>query len=118
MGQARMQDFNAYLCSTVHPAHAHKMRGARWSDDPAVIEALKIKVPQNMTDYFLLIEQDYLKGPWVMGDQFTVADCYLFTIANWLEGDGADISRLPRVLDHRARVAARPATRKVLATYS
>ena len=114
---AQMQAFNSFLCSTVHPAHAHKLRGARWSDDPAVIEALKIKVPRNMTDYFLLIEQDYLQGPWVMGEYFSVADAYLFTIANWLEGDGADVSQLPRVLDHRARVAERPAVQRVLATY-
>jgi glutathione S-transferase len=115
---AQMQAFNSYLCSTVHPAHAHKLRGNRWSDDPAVIEGMKVKVPQNMTDYVSLIENEYLQGPWVMGEYFSVADCYLFTIANWLEGDGADVSKLPRVLDHRARVAARPATVKVLASYN
>ncbi|MCA0434803.1 MAG: glutathione S-transferase family protein [Proteobacteria bacterium] len=117
-GMADMQAFNSYLCSTVHPAHAHKGRGHRWSDDPAVIEALKIKVPQNMNDYFGLIENGYLKGPWVMGEQFTVADAYLYVISTWLEGDGADISRLPRVIDHRSRMAARPAVQKVRASYT
>ena len=115
---AQMQAFNSFLCSTVHPAHAHKLRGARWSDDAAVIEALKIKVPQNMTDYFVMIENDYLIGPWVMGEYFSVADCYLYVISTWLEGDGADTSKLPRVLDHRARMAERPAVKKVLATYA
>lgn len=114
---AQMQAFNSFLCSTVHPAHAHGIRGARWSDDPAVIAALKIKVPQNMTDYFVMIENEYLLGPWVMGEYFSVADCYLYTIATWLEGDGADTSKMPRVLDHRARMAERPAVKKVLATY-
>ena len=37
---------------------------------------------------FALIERDMLKGPWVMGEQYTVCDPYLFTIAGWLEGDG------------------------------
>lgn len=115
---AQMQSFNSFLCSTVHPAHAHKMRGARWSDDPAVIEALKIKVPQNMTEYCTLIETEYLQGPWVMGEYFSVADCYLYTIATWLEGDGADVSKLPRVLNHRARMNERPAVKMVLSTYS
>ncbi len=115
---ADMQAFNSYLCSTVHPGHAHKMRGYRWSDDPAVIDALKIKVPQNMTDYFTLIQDEYLKGPWVMGEQFTVADCYLYTIATWLEGDGADVSKLPRVLEYRTRMEARPAVKKVRAFYA
>src|SRR5690242_16010448 len=32
---ARLQAFNSYLCSTVHVAHAHRRRGARWADDPA-----------------------------------------------------------------------------------
>ena len=34
---AQMQAFNSYLCSTVHVAHAHRMRGTRWSEDPAKI---------------------------------------------------------------------------------
>ena len=59
---ARAQAFNSYLCSTVHVAHAHKGRGSRWSDDPAVIEALKKKVTQNMGDCFSLIETDMLAG--------------------------------------------------------
>lgn len=110
---ARLQAFTAWLCSTVHPNHAHGSRGARWSDDPAVIAGLKVKVPQNMTENFLQIETDYLQGPWVMGERYSVADCYLYTVACWLEGDGVDVSRLPRVLDHRARVAARPAVKRV-----
>lgn len=114
----QMQAFNSYLCSTVHPAHAHKLRGARWSDDPAVIEALKIKVPQNMADCFTLIQNEYLKGPWVMGEQYTVADCYLYTIACWLEGDGVDPKTVPGIIAHRERVQARPAVQKVLAFYA
>ena len=41
---------------------------------------------------FALIERDMLKGPWVMGEQYTVCDPYLFTIAGWLEGDGVDLA--------------------------
>ncbi len=114
---AQVNSFNSYLCSTVHPNHAHGLRGARWSDDPAVVEALKLKVPRNMSENFALIETEYLKGPWVMGEQFTVADCYLYIISTWLEGDGVDTSHLPRVMDHRTRMAARPAVQRVLASY-
>jgi glutathione S-transferase len=115
---AQLNSFNSYLCSTVHPAHAHRIRGARWSDDPVIIEGLKVKVAQNMTDCLKLIQNEYLKGPWVMGEQFTVADCYLYIIASWLEGDGVDPKAVPGIIEHRARVAGRPATQKVLATYS
>jgi glutathione S-transferase len=112
---AKMQDFTSYLCSTVHPAHAHRIRGARWSDDPAVIEALKIKVPHNISDCFTLIETGYLVGPWVMGEQFTVADPYLFVLESWMESDGVDIKQFPKVNDHYNRMLLRPSVQKVMA---
>lgn len=111
---AQIQSFNSYLCSTVHVAHAHRMRGSRWSDDPAVIEALKIKVPTNMAACFELIEAQMFAGPWVMGETYSIADPYLFTIAGWLESDGVDPARFPKVQDHSKRMAERPAVNTVM----
>jgi glutathione S-transferase len=111
---AQLQEFNSYLCSTVHVAHAHRVRGYRWADDPAAIEAMKKKVPQSVGACFELIEREMLKGPWVMGDTYTIADPYLFTIAQWLEADGVDASRLPRVMDHRSRMMERPNVKRAL----
>jgi glutathione S-transferase len=112
---ARVQAFNSYLCSTVHVAHAHRMRGYRWVDEEQALAAMRRKVPQSVTEAFLLIEHGMLAGPWVMGEAYSIADPYLFTLAQWLEGDGADTARLPRVLDHRRRMAERPAVRRALA---
>ena len=111
---ARMQEFNSYLASTMHVAHAHKRRGARWVDDAAAIEAMQKKVPQTMRACAEHIEQGLI-GPWVLGEQYSVADAYLFTIAGWLEADGVDTRTLPRLLAHRARMNARPAVQKALA---
>ena len=63
-----VQSFNSYLCSTVHVAHAHRMRGYRWADEPAAIPAMQRKVPQSVGECFALIEREMLKGPWVMGE--------------------------------------------------
>jgi glutathione S-transferase len=115
---AEIQAFNSYLCSTVHVAHAHMRRGYRWSDDESAQESMRRKVPQNMADCFALIERKMFKGPWVMGADYTIADPYLFTIASWLESDGADPKRFPKVHDHRNRMATRPAVKKVLAAQS
>lgn len=112
---AEAQAFNAYLASTVHVAHAHKYRGYRWADEESSFEDMRRKVPQTMTEAFRLIEDELLRGPWVLGEDFSVCDGYLFTISCWLEGDGADVNVLPRVLDHRERVRARPATQRALA---
>jgi glutathione S-transferase len=112
---AQVQEFNSYLCSTVHVAHAHGRRGSRWADDAAAIEAMKRKVPTTVTECFELIEGKLLKGPWVMGEQYTICDPYLFTLATWLEGDGVDATKLPRVMEHRKRMLARPAVKKAVA---
>lgn len=111
----QIQAFNSYLCSTVHVAHAHRVRGYRWTDDEPAMETMKKKVPQNVGECFDLIEREYFKGPWVMGADYTIADPYLFTIARWLEADGVDPKRFPKVFDHRNRMAERPAVKKVLA---
>jgi glutathione S-transferase len=112
---AQAQAFNSYLCSTVHVAHAHKGRGPRWATEESSFADMKRKVPQTMAACFALIERDMLRGPWVMGEQYTVCDPYLFTIAGWLEGDSVDIATLPKVADHRKRMSERPAVQKVLA---
>ena len=112
---AQAQAFNSYLCSTVHVAHAHKGRGARWATEETSYADMKRKVPQTMAACFALIERDMLRGPWVMGEQYTVCDPYLFTIAGWLEGDSVDIATLPKVADHYKRMSERPAVQIVLA---
>lgn len=112
---AKVQSFNSYLCSTVHIAHAHRMRGYRWADDQAAIEAMRRKVPQSVGDCFFAIEQNMFAGPWVMGDVYTICDPYLFTLAQWLEADGVDISKFPKIEEHRLRTSQRPGVAKVLA---
>lgn len=112
------QEFNAYLCATVHVNHAHKMRGARWSDDPESYDSMRAKVPQNMAESGALIEQKYLKGPWVLGETYSLCDPYLYTVTRWMEADGVDMGTLPALTAHRAAIEARPATQAVLQFHS
>lgn len=116
---ARVNEFNSYLCSTVHVAHAHKGRGYRWvdADDAAAIQAMKKKVPQTMAECFTQIEEQMLRGPWVLGELFTTCDLYLYTLARWLEGDGVDVQRFPKVADHVRRLNAQPQVQKVVALH-
>ena len=112
---AEVQAFNAYLCATVHVAHAHRMRGRRWTDDEAAIEALKRGVPRSVGSCFELIDTTLFRGPWVMGEAYSICDPYLFTLSQWLEADGVDLAAFPRVLDHRTRMAERAAVVRALA---
>ncbi len=112
---ARLNAFNAYLSSTVHVAHAHKIRGSRWTDDVSAIESMKAKVQQNMTDCAAIIEHEYLAGPWVLGAAFSIGDCYLHVITNWMLGDGVDLKQFPKLTTHHEAMLKRPAVQKVSA---
>jgi glutathione S-transferase len=109
---AELQAFNSYLCSTLHVAHAHRMRGYRWADDQASFADMQRKVPKSVGACFDLIESNLLRGPWVMGGDYTIADPYLFTLAQWLEADGVDPKRIPRVVEHRSRMSERPTSER------
>jgi glutathione S-transferase len=111
---ARLQAFNSYLCATVHVNHAHARRGARWANLQSSFDDMKSKVAETMSASMKLIELDYFEGPWVMGEQYTVADAYLFTMESWLKGDGVEISDFPIIKDHFERMQARPAVSRVL----
>ncbi|MBT3371547.1 MAG: glutathione S-transferase [Rhodospirillaceae bacterium] len=115
---AQAQAFNSYLCSTVHVAHSHLRRGHRWADDPAAIEAMKAKVPQSVGECFDLINQEMIKGPWVLGDHYSICDPYLFTLTRWLEGDSVDRTSLRSVDAHFQRMMDRPAVQKIVAEHT
>ena len=115
---ARVQAFNSYLCSTVHVAHSHRMRGYRWADEPEAIAAMQRKVPASVAQCFELIERDMLRGPWVMGNSYTICDPYLFTLSQWLEADGVDLARIPKVREHRQRMKELANVKRALAEES
>ena len=111
---ARLQAFNSYLCATVHVAHAHSRRGERWADDPAAIAEMKRKAPEVMAGCFQLIEDEMFAGPWVMGEAYSVADPYLFTLTQWLPAHRIDVARYPKVEKHLKRMLDRPAVKAAM----
>ena len=112
---AQLQAFASYLASTVHVAHAHRPRGSRWADEPASIADMKRKTTANMGDCFRLIERDLFRGPWAMGESYSVIDPYLFTIAGWLASDEVDIAEFPAIADHFRRMNERASVQRTLA---
>jgi glutathione S-transferase len=112
---AQLQLFNSYICSTVHVAHAHRMRGYRWAYEAPSFADMQRKVPESVGTCYDMIEKQMLSGPWVMGDKYTIADPYLFTLAQWLEDDGVNPNKFPRVIEHRTRMAERPNVKKAIA---
>lgn len=114
---AEVQAFNSYVCSSMHVAHAHRMRGRRWATEESSFEDMRRKVPENVRAGFNLVENKLLRGPWVMGETYTICDPYLFTVAGWAKGDSVDIADFPKVAEHYRRMKERAAVQKVLAIY-
>ena len=57
----------------------------------------------------------YLGGKsFLMGNAFTVADAYLFTILNWPAHAGIDLSKWPVLTAYHARIALRPKVQQAL----
>jgi glutathione S-transferase len=51
---------------------------------------------------------------YLLGDTFTVADAYLFTVVNWSHFVKVDLSKWPVLVAYQARVAARPKVQEAL----
>lgn len=115
--EAKMQSAMSFLASTMHVAWAHGRRGARWSDDPEIIEALKVKVPQNMRDAFRIFLDAHFVGPWVLGEAMSVADFHLFVIVSWVQMLDIDIADYPALADHQARMKAIPSIAPLIGSW-
>lgn len=111
--RARLREVISYLASTMHVNHAHKLRGARWAAKPASCKDMKAKVPQTMAASCDFICRQGLRGPFVLGEQFSIADCHLYTICTWLEGDGVTLADYPKLQTFMAAMEARDSVRAV-----
>ena len=112
---ARMREVMYYLASTMHVNHAHRLRGHRWADKEDSWKDMAGKVAQTMTASCDYIVSNGLRGPFVLGDTFSLADAYLFVVCSWLEGDGVDVSAFPKILAFREAMEARASVQAVKA---
>ena len=60
------------------------------------------------------IERQLAQGPWLMGNQFTIADAYLFTVLGWTPHLKIDLAPWPKIVDFVSRTQSRPAVIKAM----
>ena len=81
--------------------------------------------PNTPDDYKPIAREQLMKGlEWVdgelagrdylMGEHFSVADAYLFTVSNWAQHVNLDVSGLKNLAAYRERIAARPAVQAAM----
>ena len=82
--------------------------------NPASNDEFKAATGERLAGRLQWINQQLEGRTWLMGEQFTVADGYLFNVTMWSVATGVDLQPYPHLLAWRARVAARPAVQAAL----
>ncbi|MBK6648328.1 MAG: glutathione transferase GstA [Betaproteobacteria bacterium] len=77
--------------------------------NPAMPEEAKVLAKERLMTRLKWVDTQLAGKQYLMGDNFCVADAYLFVVSNWIKPTGMDISDLANLGAFRARVAARPA---------
>ena len=97
----RLQEMLTYLNSEIH-----KTYGALFN--PAILPTERADKVAYLNKRYALIEQQLGRHAFLLGDQFTVADAYLFVVLSWAPHVKFDLTQWPNLLAFQARVAARP----------
>jgi glutathione S-transferase len=90
----------------------HKSFGALFN--PQTPDAWKTFVHGLLGQRFDFVSAQLADRDYLLGDDFTVPDAYLFTVLNWGQWTGVDIGKWPTLKTYSARIAGRPAVRAAL----
>ena len=82
--------------------------------NPAATPEMKAQAGANLQRRLAYVNDQLAGRDFVMGDTFTVADAYLFTVLSWARFIQLDLSDWPAITAFQARVAARPAVQAAL----
>lgn len=103
----RLQEWLSFITSELH-----KNFGALFQKN--ISDDWKVAATANITKRLDYVT-DKLKGKqYVLGDQFSVADAYLFTVLGWGKHVGVDIGKWPILSEYVARIGARPKVQEAL----
>jgi len=97
----RLQEWLTFIGTELH-------KGFSPLFNPATPEDYKPMVRERLLQRLQWVDSQLAGKQYLMGDQFTVADGYLFTVTNWAKPTNLDIAGLAHLAAYRERVAARP----------
>jgi glutathione S-transferase len=103
----RLQEMLGYINSELHKNYSSLF-------NPDTPETARAERKAYLLRRYQFIENTLAKQPWLLGEQFTAADVYLFTITSWAGHVGLDLSRFTALAAFQQLVASRPAVQAAL----
>ena len=103
----RLQEWLTFIGTEIH-------KGFSPLFNPATPEEYKTMAREKLLQRLQWVDSQLADKQYLMGDQFTVADGYLFTVTNWTQPTNLDISGLANLAAYRDRVGARPAVQAAM----
>jgi glutathione S-transferase len=107
MERYRLQEWLNFITSELH-------KGIGGMFNPAMPEEAKALMRTKAGARLKWVDEKLAGKQYLMGDAFSVADPYLFTVTNWTKPTGIDISGLSNLNAYMARMAARPAVQEAM----
>ena len=101
LARARLQEMLNYITSEIHKTYSPLFK----DDTPEATREERKAYLQRRYEY---IERILAKQQWLLGEHFTVADAYLFTVTRWAAAVKLDLSGYPALLAFQERIAKRP----------
>jgi glutathione S-transferase len=102
----RLQEWLNFIATELHKGH-----GVLWY--PNIPDDEKNRAREKLAARYDHLSTHLAGREWLLG-RYSVADAYLFTILNWAQWTGIDLSRWPVLQQYHARVAARPQVQQAL----
>ena len=107
LGRYRLQEWLTFIGTEIHKTFSPLF-------NPNMPEEAKQSFRDKLASRFAFVDKELANKPFVMGEHFSVADAYLYTVTRWTKPMGIDISGFPNLVAHHARVEARPAVQEAL----
>ncbi|MBL0338648.1 MAG: glutathione transferase GstA [Rhodospirillaceae bacterium] len=104
MARYRLQEWLNFITSEIH-------KGFSPLFNPAVPDAYKTMVKENLGKRFDYLSDKLTKNNFLMGNDFTAPDAYLYTTLTWSGYVGIDLNRWPSLQAFVKRVGDRPAVK-------
>jgi glutathione S-transferase len=103
----RLQEWLTFIGTEIHKTFSPLF----W---PAMPEEAKKMFRDRLLARFQWVDGQLAGKDYLMGQQFSVADGYLFTVTRWAKPMNLDLSSFTNLVTHHDRVAARPAVQEAL----